>query len=50
MNYKRRKRHTVKRLKSKALKSSLRGWEYGRQIAKEVVLRKEFKKEMVSLV
>ena len=50
MNYKRKKRHNNKRIKSKELNSSLKGWSYGRAIAKEVVLRKEFKEEMVALV
>jgi hypothetical protein len=45
MNYKRKKRHSVKRLKSKELKSTLKGWSYGGQIAKEIILRQEFKKE-----
>lgn len=44
MNFKRRKRHTNKIVKSKKLNSSLSGWEYGGAIAREVQLRQEFKK------
>lgn len=44
MHYKRNKRHTSKIIKSRELNSSLMGWSYGAGIAKEVVLRKEFKK------
>ncbi len=44
MNYKRKKRHTKKIIKSKALNSSVSSWTYGGKIAREISLRKEFKK------
>ena len=43
MNYKKKK---YKYNKGKVLSMSLRGWSYGGQIAKEVVSRQEFKKEI----
>lgn len=47
MKHKRTTRN--KKLKSNMLDKSLVGWEYGRGIAKEATLRKEWKNEKKSL-